>query len=145
MCLNTSCTQTVVFCIMSVSSFYHTKLNKWQKPYQVGRKCVQIFSVSLVSWKTLMMQSLAELLGWRYPKIMLSSWYTCTAQEHSFQSILTWAFKVIFFMQQLLVDSHSNCTCILWTVNIHHIVEKIQTVCRQCGFIQLLCRIPYKS
>lgn len=33
--------------------------------YQVGRKWVQILTVSLVIWKELRMQSKAELFGWR--------------------------------------------------------------------------------
>ena len=45
--------------------------------YQVGKKCVQMLRVSLVSWKRLRMQSLAELQGCRYPEMMLSSWKTC--------------------------------------------------------------------
>lgn len=44
--------------------------------YQVGRKWVQMLSVSLVSWKRLRMQSTAELLGCRYPEMMQSSWKT---------------------------------------------------------------------
>lgn len=48
-----------------------------REQYQVGRKCVQMLRVSLVSWKRLRMQSLAELQGCRYPEMMLSSWKTC--------------------------------------------------------------------
>ncbi|TNN64875.1 hypothetical protein EYF80_024873 [Liparis tanakae] len=36
-----------------------------QSVYQVGKKCVQMLTVSLVSWKRLRMQSVAELRGWR--------------------------------------------------------------------------------
>lgn len=51
--------------------------NKKKQQYQVGRKWVQMLRVSLVSWKRLRMQSVAELRGCRYPEMMLSSWKTC--------------------------------------------------------------------
>lgn len=51
--------------------------------YQVGRKCVQMLSVSLVSWKRLRMQSVAELRGCLYPEMMLSSWKTSRNKSQS--------------------------------------------------------------
>lgn len=41
--------------------------------HHVGRKWVQMLSVSLFIWKLLRMQSRAELWGWRYPEMMQSS------------------------------------------------------------------------
>lgn len=43
------------------------------RPHQVGRKWVQMLTVSLVIWKELRIQSKAELLGCRYPDMMPSS------------------------------------------------------------------------
>ena len=48
--------------------------------YQAGTKCVQMFRVSFVIWKTLRRQSAAELLGGRYPKRIPCSWYPCKAR-----------------------------------------------------------------
>lgn len=43
------------------------------RTHHVGRKWVQMLSVSLFIWKLLRMQSRAELWGWRYPEMMQSS------------------------------------------------------------------------
>lgn len=51
--------------------------------YQVGKKCVQTLRVSLVSWNRLRRQSVAELRGWRYPEIILSSWKACKTHTHT--------------------------------------------------------------
>lgn len=53
------------------------------KTHHVGRKWVQMLIVSLFIWKLLRIQSSAELLGWRYPEMMLSSLNTCGASRQS--------------------------------------------------------------
>lgn len=51
--------------------------------YHVGRKCVQMFMVSLFMEKLLRTQSRAELRGWRYPDMMPSSLNTWGSREQS--------------------------------------------------------------
>lgn len=79
-------TDTLQWCFTTGKHFWATQTTtrttqtdrtKKKQQYQVGRKWVQMSRVSLVSWKRLRMQSVAELRGCRYPEMMLSSWKTC--------------------------------------------------------------------
>lgn len=65
--------------------------------YQVGRKWVQMLSVSLVSWKRLRMQSVAELQGCRYPEMMLSSWKTFRREENYWLALAHFYMSVKLF------------------------------------------------
>jgi len=73
--------------------WYIERKQRREITYHVGRKCVQTLRVSLVSWKRLNTQSVAELWGCRYPEIILSSWNAYhgekVTEKSSFSNIKT--------------------------------------------------------